>query len=460
MKISLFNILFEEEDLISIYNSRTGAYISLKKISPEAMAFLESPDNFAEQSPLIKNIEEVSHGIKDDLIRGGFIIPDDIDELAILEIANRSARFALNYLNFTILTSHKCNFNCIYCYEKKYMSNMSEEVQDRLAEFVDSQKRSLEGITVTWFGGEPLIAREVIQRLSVKLIDIALANKIYYSADIITNGYLLTREVAQELHDLGVRSAQITIDGTEAMHNKRRPLKGGRPSFEKIINNIHDCHDLLSIVIRVNLDTTNLDEAFRLIDYLADQKFQNKIQLSFAAVHNEGKGSRERIDSRLRCGIGSNQCGDLLGIEKFSSIYMDLCEYAFLKGFPFTNYPLQKSNACTADLANGFVVEPDGSLHKCWQTVTDQNESIGTVFSGTRFAKNYTKWLVFDPFKYEKCRECKVLPICMGWCPVKIMKDSSPESCNVIKFSIHQQLVLFHRSQKAQQIGSESGKNM
>ncbi len=450
MKISLFNILFEEEDFVSLYNSRTGVYIFLKNINPDDVSFLENRGSFNKIDSLIGNLENKSKGIKKELINGGFILPDDIDELEILEIANRSSRFAINYLNFTILTTHACNFDCIYCYEKKYLPSMSEEVQDHLVNFVDSQRKNLEGLMVTWFGGEPLIAREVIQRLSVKLIDIALERKINYSADIITNGYLLTREVAQELRDLGVKSAQITLDGAEETHNKRRPLKGGKPSFKKIINNIHDCHDLLSIAVRINLDTSNLEEAERLIDYLADHEFQNKIQLSFAPVHNEGLGSRERMASRLNCGIGNNQCGDLLGIKNFSSIYIYLNEYAFRKGFPFTYYPLQKSNACIADLSNGYVVEPDGSLHKCWQTVTDPKESIGNVFSGTRFTKSYTKWLMFDPFKYDKCRECKVLPICMGWCPAKIMKDPSLESCNVIKFSIEQQLKLFHRSQKQQ----------
>ena len=45
---------------------------------------------------------------------------------------------------------------------------------------------------MTWFGGEPLLAKEVIYRLSEAFIARTHDAGIAYTANIITNGYLLT----------------------------------------------------------------------------------------------------------------------------------------------------------------------------------------------------------------------------------------------------------------------------
>lgn len=413
-----------------------------------------SPVSLEERfAPPNENASHNQESLVQDLIRGGFLINDDLDELALLQVANRVTRFAMDSLTLTVVTTHLCNFACSYCYESRKhpeVAKMGLEVQDRLVEFVQGQKRSLQDLSVTWFGGEPLLGRSVIQRLSVKFIDLCLANNIAYHADIITNGYLLTREIAAELRGLGVQGAQVTLDGPAQWHNQRRPLASGKPSFERIFHNLVEVHDLLSLVVRMNLDRHNLRRASQLIDFLAAQGMQDKIQLSFSPVHNDGRGCRERAEVEAEvCGaVDDRSTSDLLGLKAFAKEYAKLHNHALAQGFPFHQLPRSKANACMADLANAYVVEPDGRLHKCWGLVTDPEQSIGTVFDGTRLNQQYAKWLLFDIFKLARCRKCKVLPICMGWCPAKIIKYPSPESCSVVKHSIEDELKLYYKTMK------------
>lgn len=59
-----------------------------------------------------------------------------------------------------------------------------------------------------------------------------------YQADMITNGYLLTEKVVAMLPSLSISSLQITINGMKAVHDSRRCLKLGAPTFDRILQNI------------------------------------------------------------------------------------------------------------------------------------------------------------------------------------------------------------------------------
>ncbi|WP_416197617.1 MAG: hypothetical protein ACFWUA_08455 [Sporanaerobacter sp.] len=122
-----------------------------------------------------------------------------------------------------------CNFDCIYCYEKNERQNvtMPKDVQDKIVEFVKQQTKYVESINIGWYGGEPLLAFDVVKDISERVMNICKEKDIMYSSFIVTNGYKLTKDISADLERLHINSAQITLDGTEDTHNKRCPLKGG-----------------------------------------------------------------------------------------------------------------------------------------------------------------------------------------------------------------------------------------
>lgn len=441
MKASRFNIVYERGENIFLFNAIRGSFLRVTGLPPEFVHCLGEADAMApiREEPLALSWPDsrVQPQIATALIEGGYILQDDIDEMQLLRVANRISRYSSEALSLTILTTLSCNFNCVYCYEDKRQEMLSPIVEKKITQFVEHQFPSLRSFGVTWFGGEPLIGISVIENLSSIFQVLCKKNNASYQADIISNGYLLTRLTAEKLKKCGVKSVQITLDGVGDIHNQRRPLKNGKGTFDKIFENISQVHDLLAIVIRMNLDTRNAGNAKALISFLADHNMQDKVQLSFAPVHSEGKGCRDR----------STGCqNDLFNIEKFTTLQTELCKFAYKSGFPFYNHPRSKSNACSADLVNSFVIEPDGTLQKCWQTVSDPAESIGDVFKGTLLRPNLLKWLDYDPFTISKCVQCRVLPLCMGWCPNKIIADPSPESCYYVRHTIIQDLSLYYEN--------------
>lgn len=95
-------------------------------------------------------------------------------------------------LSLTLVPTSGCNFACPYCFEEdKNHSSMSERTLDNIITFIKDHKKA-KFLNLTWYGGEPLMKFDVIQRFYEKLdscISLSLQRQ-----SLITNGYLLNSD--------------------------------------------------------------------------------------------------------------------------------------------------------------------------------------------------------------------------------------------------------------------------
>ena len=202
------------------------------------------------------------------------------DELQELKLRLFSGRFSSNGFGITIAPTSNCNFRCPYCYEKDVLTDcsMTQDVQDAVIQFIKQKIGTSKSLGVTWYGGEPTLALDVIEYISANLIEYCIDNGLDYSAGIITNGYLLTRETVSLLNKFKVQFYQITLDGNPSVHDSRRYLADGSPTFNTILQNIITCYDILpKVSLRVNIDRTNLDAGAEIAQILKDKGIGDKL---------------------------------------------------------------------------------------------------------------------------------------------------------------------------------------
>jgi uncharacterized protein len=60
-------------------------------------------------------------------------------------------------LQLIILPTEQCNFRCVYCYELFDYGLIRQEVVEWIKNLLIARKSSLKYLSVSWFGGEPLI---------------------------------------------------------------------------------------------------------------------------------------------------------------------------------------------------------------------------------------------------------------------------------------------------------------
>ncbi|RLB87916.1 MAG: hypothetical protein DRH26_14640, partial [Deltaproteobacteria bacterium] len=207
--------------------------------------------------------------IKKSFKNNGFLINTPVSEIDYIKQEYFQQRRIPKNLNLTILPSLACNFRCIYCYEKHETQSMSPEVEAALLKMITNRLPEKGRLFVTWFGGEPLLQIDTIERLSSAFNKICAEKNGKYSAQIITNGFLFNRKNAERLHKNNVNKAQITLDGPKHIHDKRRPGTNGGKTFDKIISNLRESSKIIPVSLRINIDETNRKYIPELLDLLS-----------------------------------------------------------------------------------------------------------------------------------------------------------------------------------------------
>ena len=277
-----------------------------------------------------------------------------------------------------------------------------------------------------------LLGQDRLDRLSVAFLERTAAAGVDYSASIVTNGYLLTLEAAARLRELGVRSAQITLDGPPETHDRMRPLVSGRPTFDVILENIERCADVLPIAVRVNLDTANAAEAETLLDLLAERGLGGRITVypSPIVALDDGAGAPSET-----------YAPPCLTLPEFAVIERTFLARARRLGLASAELPQPIGSPCTAVRANELVVGARGELYKCVDSVGNQREVIGHLRSWRDPNDRVLKWLRYDPFTDEGCRSCIALPTCMGGCAHHAMLDRTGDSkCSTFRTTYREQV--------------------
>jgi uncharacterized protein len=346
--------------------------------------------------------------IKKLLKNEGFLINDEIVEIDYLKQFHYRSRNRQNRLNLTILPSLECNFRCTYCYENKDERKMGPEVEEALIRFVkhrlkDFQQNSY--FSVTWFGGEPMMQMDIIERLSRAFIKMSEEKAVQYSADMITNGYLLTKRNIKKLKGLQIKKAQVTLDGPPRIHDQRRSTVNGGKTFRRILENIKKASPEITIRLRINVDDTNREHIQELLDLLVKEGLEQVIHPYLGRTYPYTE-------------ICGDVAGDCLTDMDFSLLELETQMELVRKGFHSFQVPQARNIHCLADNNNAFVITPSGGIVNCWNDASNPNAEIGHLIKPftEKMRQNAEKWLKRNPFELE-CAACLLLPICMGGCP-------------------------------------------
>lgn len=423
--------------LIPLKEKRILAYNSLKG----SLALWNKEDSLMYYDIINgKHVEESSETLKQ-MIKCGYIVTKDFDELLALEKEYRMHRYDRSTMILTIAPTMACNFGCDYCFQGKDKPNeeMSIEVQDAIIELIKNAIPSINRLHIAWYGGEPLIKLSIIEALSKRVIEICNNNNIKYDSMIVTNGYLLDLNCAKSLAFAKVNLIQITLDGAESYHDTRRTLLSGAPTFNRIVNNIKEFIDIVPIAvnIRVNIDYRNKSGIEGLIEHLHNIGLSNKknLKLYFAPIEAMTLGCHNIAEASMTK-------------TEYGLLEAELIEKAYKYGLVGLPYPPRFRGSCAATRPRGFVIIPNGEIHKCWDTVAFSERKIGTIFEPDCLNKDKVQmWHKWYPFENEACRSCTLLPVCAGACSYKFiypddtLGEAATSPCISWKYNINEQLI-------------------
>ena len=298
-----------------------------------------------------------------------------------------------------------CNLRCRHCYLTAGQS-AEDELSTSQLKTILREVKELEGISVAFGGGEPLMREDCVE-----LLEYAASLDLLISLG--TNGTMIDREMAKTLAALPLK-LQISLDGaTPETHDYIR----GKGSFDKSVRGI----DLLieegmaeDLLIAYTAMKPNVYEVLQIIDFALDRGIP---VIQFPPLTSSGRATQHWEDLRLSkeerlwfWEFITNKSKELRGT-------MDLLADCFSMAIHRNGKPHQ----CT--IGTQLRIDPVGKVYPCqcfhfgsqFCLGDLQAQPLEEIVYGQKIRR--IKALSFKrPTMIEECKNCLWRNFCGGGC--------------------------------------------
>jgi uncharacterized protein len=315
------------------------------------------------------------------------------------------------------VSSYACNFGCSYCYQNSYQQSMgvpNKEVVNAFFKYIQTQFSDRRKY-LTLFGGEPLMnnlaQKEFIENFIQK------ANEQKLDIAIVTNGFNLA-EYIPILKQASIREIQVTLDGVGQIHDQRRPLKNGSPTFDKIVEGIDKAlRSNFPINLRMVIDQNNIEDLPELARFTLKKGWLNnplfKTQLGRNYELHDCQADATRLYSRL---------GLYQDIYRLIQRYPEIAVFhkpAFsITRFLFENGELPDPlfDSCPGTKTE-WAFDSSGKIYSCTATVGKTGEELGTFYPDIVLdEEKIAGWETRDVLAINECKLCALQLACGGGC--------------------------------------------
>jgi len=349
-------------------------------------------------SPILSNF-------KSELLKHFFLCEDGVDEVDLVLQRNHQMLKMQNRLELTVMLHENCNFRCTYCFEEFENRKLTGKTLENLLGFIEERLPRGGELFIHFYGGEPLLAWDSLTLINSEIKRITNRKNGNYHFFITTNGSLLSLERCLFLLKHNVSHVKITLDGPPEIHDARRVMVDGGGTFRIILQNLRHVVRFFKVIIRVNLDVSNISHIPSLLDILGNECSRiDNLFLDYNILY-------DKDSLRLTPGV------------TYPDLYI-LQTATLDRGFRLSLPPLIRFRACKFTSENSYLIDTSGKIFLCSKTpecylgsvnhpeYLKQAEKINPIVSVFRKPKKF-------------CISCNLFPICGGGCTLLSLKNKA-----------------------------------
>lgn len=358
----------------------------------------------------------------------GLSAPDYITDEPLTEAPVRALSLAV---------AQKCNLGCTYCYAQEggfgeRGKEMTPEAARAAVDLLFSEAGPGDRVSLAFLGGEPLTNRALLRECTERALSAAEATGARVSFSVTTNGTLVTPDDGRFFERHGF-SVTISLDGLGDTHDRQRPFKSGRGSYERVVKNARPLLDMqrrMQVSARVTVTPANLDLRGTLDAFLA--LGFHSVGFSPMLSSPTGAGAMDAVELEVML-AAMISCG-----EEFERRVVRGERYAFLNmvnALSQIHKGTHRPYPCGAG-AGYLGVSADGDLYACHRFVEDKTGAMGNVLSGVDRPRQ-RRWLIErHVHRQEPCRSCWARYLCGGGCYHEVVNRGRP-ACDYIRGWLH-----------------------
>lgn len=268
-----------------------------------------------------------------------------------------------------LLPTELCNFKCSYCYENNNLGQMSKKTVDAVKALLTNRLSSeeLKNFILAWFGGEPLLSKDIIYEIHEHIKKTAHKN-LAFSSNMTTNGFLLDTGTFRKLLSLNINHYQISLDGDKDFHDTVRCKYDDSGTFDKIWSNlltIKKCKENFVILLRLHVHANNLKSIEKLVQ---------KIKTAFAC------DNRFKVFIRSISKLGGDNDKNIKQLNNVEDCIQNLNAQL---GEQIAKNNLENGTTgkyvCYAAQPNSLAIRPNGNIVKCTVALNQESNNIGKL---------------------------------------------------------------------------------
>ena len=337
----------------------------------------------------------------------------------------------------SLAIAQKCNLGCTYCYAQQgefggAAQNMTRQAAEQAVDLLVNGAAPGARLNLAFLGGEPLANRELLQETTRRARTMADQRGVTLGFSITTNGTLLTEEDAAFFEAFGF-AVTVSLDGPREVHDRLRPFKSGKGSFDRIMRNVAPLlarQRRMQVTARVTVTPQNL--ALRAtLDQLVSAGFHS---VGFSPMLRSPSGDAELAREDLELMLGEMiDCG-----REFERRTRAAEPYPFanmLNALREIERGTHRPYPCGAG-AGYLGVSAEGELAACHRFVGDAQGAMGSLQDGID-AERRAAWLrERHVHRQEPCHRCWARYLCGGGCHHEVIARGRP-ACDYIRGWLH-----------------------
>lgn len=328
--------------------------------------------------------------------------------------------------------TNQCNLRCKYCYVNKTQEKMSWEVAETATRniFRDANKHGFKQITFKFSGGEALLEISTILEVANLAKKLAKETDIETDFVVLSNGVLITADVAKTLKDNDIR-ASISLDGLGEYHDAQRVFANGMGSFKFVVAGIEN---LLNHKVPFNVSVTITNKNAKNLPELTKYLLAKDIPFAFNFYRENPNVSEELYGDE-------KEMVDYIK-QAYKIIYNDVPQNSLLAGI-LDRINFVHPHRHTCGVGNSYiVVRHNGDMASCQMTL---EKPIGNVFQGDLIETMKNNCFI-EPKGLtvegkSPCNTCLWRYICCGGCPLLTFEQKGNYTSNSPYCSIYKELI-------------------
>ncbi len=321
--------------------------------------------------------------------------------------------FEMKFSEYPVLSevalTYRCNLKCTFCYTgcgctANPVGSQREMTVGQVKQVLWKIFHQAKVPSVSFTGGEPTLVPELPDL-------VAYAKALGMRVNLITNGTKISRQLANELADKGLDSAQVSIEGvTAATHDKVVGLAG---AFEKSVRAFGYLKDA-GVLTHSNttLTSENFEECMELPGFVRQTLNNDRFSMNLIIPAGSGAVNENLIVPYRRVGERIGKIVEISRRQKVEFIWyspVPMCMFnSIIHGLG--------NKGCSA--CDGLIsVGANGDVLPC----ASCDDSVGNLLADdfkSIWQSDKAKKYRDKRFAHPRCRECENFHICNGACPL------------------------------------------